>query len=355
MEDEIRNIEHTCQTIENRLKEQNEELENSRSHLNEYMNEHLKPMVKEQKDIEKIMKKQKDTIDQFESEKKELIKDMTRAGKSMEKAVEKKEAAMGEVTMIKEQKFANEEMAKTVGDRPDKVREMKKIEKELKTLEKKRDEARALLKDIDTSMIKPNLEKWQIKYTTTDEICVKQKKTRICMRKSINERYQWLEDEKFTQAERCAQVFQQYCNMGDYSGRLMIRHTKRDYDEHEEKLKVVEKGSIEIRVRPPNKLQDVPLNSLSGGERSYVSVCFVCALWSVMDTPFKFLDEFDVFMDVKHRELAVNLLYTLGARTQYGTKQIFLLTPNDVRSKAVITDFDIDSCTVFSLKDPERR
>lgn len=74
-----------------------------------------------------------------------------------------------------------------------------------------------------------------------------------------------------------------------------------------------------------------------------------------MDTPFKMLDEFDVFMDVKHRELAVNLLYELGSRTQYGTKQIFLLTPNDVRSKDVIANFDMESCTVFSLKDPERK
>jgi hypothetical protein len=36
--------------------------------------------------------------------------------------------------------------------------------------------------------------------------------------------------------------------------------------------------------------------TLSGGEKSYAQICLLLSLWSSMYTPFRCLDEFDVFM-----------------------------------------------------------
>lgn len=39
------------------------------------------------------------------------------------------------------------------------------------------------------------------------------------------------------------------------------------------------------------------MKQLSGGERSFATVAFALALGGETDTPFRAMDEFDVFMD----------------------------------------------------------
>jgi len=52
----------------------------------------------------------------------------------------------------------------------------------------------------------------------------------------------------------------------------------------------------------------VPVKQLSGGERSFSSLCLVLALKEATQTPFLALDEVDVFMDERNRRVALSVL-----------------------------------------------
>lgn len=83
---------------------------------------------------------------------------------------------------------------------------------------------------------------------------------------------------------RCAIDFSNLVASRDYNGTLKFDH---------------ESQKLEISVHP-NKSKDTSdsrdLKSLSGGERSFSTVSFLLALWTIVESPILFLDEFDVFM-----------------------------------------------------------
>jgi len=65
--------------------------------------------------------------------------------------------------------------------------------------------------------------------------------------------------------------------------------------------------------------------SLSGGERSFATICFILSLWQVMECPFFMLDEFDVFMDAFNRKTSQTALICHAKR--FKNHQFFLYTP----------------------------
>ncbi|XP_035890429.1 structural maintenance of chromosomes protein 6 isoform X1 [Anopheles stephensi] len=87
--------------------------------------------------------------------------------------------------------------------------------------------------------------------------------------------------------------------------------------------------------------------SLSGGERSYATVAFLISLWSCVDTPFFFLDEYDVFTDQVNRHTITRLL--LNEASKKPDRQFCFLTPQDMSEVKATEDL-----TIHRMEDPQR-
>ncbi|XP_053660661.1 structural maintenance of chromosomes protein 6 [Anopheles marshallii] len=87
--------------------------------------------------------------------------------------------------------------------------------------------------------------------------------------------------------------------------------------------------------------------SLSGGERSYATVAFLISLWSCVDTPFFFLDEYDVFTDQVNRHTITRLL--LNEANKKPDRQFCFLTPQDMSDVKAT-----EHLTIHRMEDPQR-
>ncbi|KAI1496023.1 P-loop containing nucleoside triphosphate hydrolase protein [Biscogniauxia marginata] len=109
---------------------------------------------------------------------------------------------------------------------------------------------------------------------------------------------------------------------------------------------------LEVQVEPDETRRNGKgrnTKTLSGGEKSFSSICLLLAIWDAMGSPLRCLDEFDVFMDNVNRAISTNMLIT-AARRSVG-KQFILITPNAIEGRANI-DKDVK---IIRLTDPRQR
>lgn len=72
-----------------------------------------------------------------------------------------------------------------------------------------------------------------------------------------------------------------------------------------------EKRQLELSVEPDETRKSDAGRStktLSGGEKSFSSICMLLSIWEAMGSPLRCLDEFDVFMDNVNRTVSTNML-----------------------------------------------
>ncbi|NXY12956.1 SMC6 protein, partial [Atrichornis clamosus] len=83
--------------------------------------------------------------------------------------------------------------------------------------------------------------------------------------------------------------------------------------------------SITVQPREEEKAFRSDLRSLSGGERSFSTVCFILSLWNISESPFRCMDEFDVYMDMVNRRIAIDMILERADFQPY--RQFILFTP----------------------------
>ncbi|KAK8084581.1 DNA repair protein Rad18 [Apiospora hydei] len=118
--------------------------------------------------------------------------------------------------------------------------------------------------------------------------------------------------------------FQYLLSERGFRGKLLLDHANK---------------KLEIRVEPDETRNNVSgrnTKTLSGGEKSFSSICLLLAIWDAMGSPLRCLDEFDVFMDNVNRAISTNMLVE-AARRSVG-KQFILITPNAIEGRAKVAE-----------------
>lgn len=108
--------------------------------------------------------------------------------------------------------------------------------------------------------------------------------------------------------------------------------------------------TLELSVVPRDKhIENAVSNtkSLSGGERSYSTIAFLLALWSSVNFPFYFLDEYDVFTDQVNRHYINKLLISEAEKKL--SRQYTFLTPQDMSNVSAS-----QVLTIHRLAEPKR-
>jgi structural maintenance of chromosomes protein 6 len=107
---------------------------------------------------------------------------------------------------------------------------------------------------------------------------------------------------------------------------------------------------LDIKVEPDlSKTSDAgrATKTLSGGEKSFSTICLLLSIWEAMGSPIRCLDEFDVFMDNVNRATSMGMMIQ-AARRSVG-RQFILITPQSMNSVALG-----DDVKVHRMSDPER-
>ncbi|KIN92652.1 hypothetical protein M404DRAFT_11589, partial [Pisolithus tinctorius Marx 270] len=137
-------------------------------------------------------------------------------------------------------------------------------------------------------------------------------------------------------ALRCKLVFQYHLSNRGYYGKVLFDHVNQTL---QLKVQTDDQAATQGRDKDPR--------SLSGGEKSFSTICLLLSLWDSIGCPLRCLDEFDVFMDAVNRRISMRMM--IDTANASDKKQYILITPQEMGSVVVGP-----TVRVHRMSDPER-
>ncbi|KAJ4387984.1 Structural maintenance of chromosomes protein 6 [Gnomoniopsis smithogilvyi] len=211
------------------------------------------------------------------------------------------------------------------------------------SIEKKLDSLDKALKDrerrrgMTDAQVQQRLEETKGALETLKSNITRARNTNQLLKKSLGERLaKWRKFQRYISSSSRAN-FMYLLSEREYRGKLILDH---------------ENHTLEVQVEPDKTRKSASARNtktLSGGEKSFSSICLLLAIWEAMGSPLRCLDEFDVFMDNVNRAISTNMLVD-AARNSVG-RQFILITPNAIEGRAKL-DKDV---TITRMKDPRQR
>lgn len=130
----------------------------------------------------------------------------------------------------------------------------------------------------------------------------------------------WEEFRKYI-AQRSSYWFQWYMLERGFAGRLEFNHERRG-GRGRLGLAVTVAGNQTKVAKAPERTRkgkegEKDPKSLSGGEKSFSTICLLLALWEAMGCPIRCLDEFDVYMDAANRGIAIRMLVRFSTTRRF--------------------------------------
>ncbi|KAF5360927.1 hypothetical protein D9756_004996 [Leucocoprinus leucothites] len=157
------------------------------------------------------------------------------------------------------------------------------------------------------------------------------------LERSLIKRYaRWNEFRRHI-ALRTKVVFQYHLSQRGYFGKLLFNHGS---------------SSLELKVQTDDQASQVgdkekDPRSLSGGEKSFSTICLLLALWESIGCPIRCLDEFDVFMDAVNRRISMKMM--IDTANSSNQKQHILITPLEMSNISFGP-----TVRVHKMNDPQR-
>lgn len=159
------------------------------------------------------------------------------------------------------------------------------------------------------------------------------------IREGLNERYRKWKQIRSDFSKMTSHFFNAYMSQKGHSGKLLFDHEEGTLD-----------LEISLQKNATNGQTVSDAKSLSGGERSFSTVCFVLSLWEVVESPLRALDEFDIFMDAVYRKKAIEMILS-KATSVHRRRQLILISPHDTSQIGTI---DKRTMKVFRMPNPNR-